>query len=643
MILSSPRVVNPPLEELPRLRQPLTEGEKRVLEYFLEVLPTSWEIHIQPHLNGLRPDFVLLHPERGLAVYEVKDWDLDAIEYFVESRGSRPSPRLMGRKGGEVFSKENDDPVRKIDLYKQEIYSLYCPRLPAGAGFGAIVAGIIFPFASTERVTNLLKDLRDFYKHTEYKNQYPVVGCEILAKPSERTLRNYVLPCVHKNDERMSHEVAADLRHWLIEADAAAEQRRPLLDDLTTEQRKLVTTRTETGYRRVRGAAGSGKTLVLAGRAAQLAAEGKKVLVVTFNITLINYITDFAVRFSQSGSTRRKLVALNFHLWCRRVACETGHCDDYDALWREDDFEDVLATTLPEAVRGWLRQVPEGEKFDAVLVDEGQDFQMSWWLALRDALKPKGEALLCADRVQNIYGVKPWTEEEMHGAGFRGGWGTLKESFRMSPALCRHTSHFLNEFLPDAENMRPEPVKQEFEFHTELKWWQVDTDEAAHWCVEALIDTVTRSNPPIAYADLTCLVANEAVGRSVIELLRKRNIRAIHTFGDGETAAKKHRESRRKKFALFKGDARVKITTIHSFKGWESKSLVVHIRGACTTEDLALAYVSLTRLKRDDSGCYLTVVCEAPELESYGTTWRAFERKAMPGFESCRSRDATAA
>ena len=46
----------------------------------------------------------------------------------------------------------------------------------------------------------------------------------------------------------------------------------------------------KTGYRRIRGAAGSGKTMVLAHKAAKLMTEGKSVLVLTFNITLVNYI-----------------------------------------------------------------------------------------------------------------------------------------------------------------------------------------------------------------------------------------------------------------------------------------------------------------------------------------------------------------
>ena len=83
------RVVSPPLDELVKLRSPLTRGERIVLDIFLETLDSRWEIYVQPHLNGLRPDFVLLHPTIGIAVYEVKDWDLRAMSYFVPNK-SKP-------------------------------------------------------------------------------------------------------------------------------------------------------------------------------------------------------------------------------------------------------------------------------------------------------------------------------------------------------------------------------------------------------------------------------------------------------------------------------------------------------------------------------------------------------------------------
>jgi hypothetical protein len=56
-------------------------------------LPIDWEIYVQPHLNGLRPDFVLLNPRIGIAVFEVKDWDLSAMGYSSTGSKEYPSSR----------------------------------------------------------------------------------------------------------------------------------------------------------------------------------------------------------------------------------------------------------------------------------------------------------------------------------------------------------------------------------------------------------------------------------------------------------------------------------------------------------------------------------------------------------------------
>jgi len=73
------------------------------------------------------------------------------------------------------------------------------------------------------------------------------------------------------------------------------------------------------------------------------------------------------------------------------------------------------------------------------------------------------------------------------------------------------------------------------------------------------------------------------------------------------------------------GDARVKSTTLHSFKGWESRALVVHISHAFNEQGLALIYAGLTRLKRHTEGSFLTVICSASELLEYGKGWPDYQ------------------
>ena len=106
------RVVSPPIEAFAELRQPLTTGERAVFEMFDRMLPPSWEIYVQPHLNGLRPDFVLLNPRVGIAVFEVKDWNLDAMSYFV-CDDHNGLPTLMASKDGATFSHQAENPFHQ--------------------------------------------------------------------------------------------------------------------------------------------------------------------------------------------------------------------------------------------------------------------------------------------------------------------------------------------------------------------------------------------------------------------------------------------------------------------------------------------------------------------------------------------------
>jgi len=368
---------------------------------------------------------------------------------------------------------------------------------------------------------------------------------------------------------------------------------------------------------------------VLAGRAAELAQQGLRVLVVTFNITLINYLLDLAVQYAQSNAVRRQITALNFHSWCRRVAEVAGKEDEYNALWSvggDEGIEETLRTALPLKAAKWAADLQAVDRWDAVLVDEGQDFLPAWWDAIRAALPTdgSGEALLVADRQQNVYGIKPWTDLEMNGAGFRGPWGALDSSHRMSPSLCRLAADFVDRFQPDVDEHRPISAQGELEFRTELRWVQMEPGEpVAAACVDSMLEILSTSDDdPVAVAELVCIVDREDIGLEITRLLNEKNIRVLHTFGVGHTKSEKEANGRRKKLAFFMGDAKVKITTIQSFKGWENRALVVQISEASNPTELALAYAAITRLKQDDRGCFLTVVCSAPQLREFGQTWR---------------------
>ncbi|WP_417522221.1 UvrD-helicase domain-containing protein, partial [Marinobacter sp.] len=58
--------------------------------------------------------------------------------------------------------------------------------------------------------------------------------------------------------------------------------------------------------------------------------------------------------------------------------------------------------TVPEQLEAAGHSLEE--KYDALIVDEAQDFHPLWWVALQSVLSPKAKLFLFADPSQNLYG-----------------------------------------------------------------------------------------------------------------------------------------------------------------------------------------------------------------------------------------------
>lgn len=637
------RIIAPPTPSFDSLRNPLTEGERKVIEMFDERLSPQWELYVQPHLNGLRPDLVALHPEVGLGVFEIKDWDLNAIKYSVER--DEDAIKLIGIDAlGERF--ERPDPVSKIVLYQEETASLYCPRLDAKAGIAVITAGMIFTQSSRDQVHRLLAPLRQRHEGMrKYPKYFPLAGMEDVEQGRLAALfpehsRTY--------SKFMNADVAEDLRGWLREPDHSHQQRVPL--ELDERQRELVNSRTASGYRRIRGPAGTGKSLVLAARASALAQEGKRVLVVTYNITLKNYLRDLAARHARVGSKALKHIDfLNFHFWCKRCCLEAGWGDQYKALWKSlktaheddphldssDDPSAVLNEQLAELVQRvfkWCGGHRVPTRYDAIVVDEGQDFRLSWWNALRKALLPGGEMVLAADRTQDIYETaSAWTEEAMVGSGFSGPWTELKNCYRIPAPLIDLVRRFTAEFMADKDIDAPTALRGErqLEFGDErarLRWVQVATpDLLTIACADEVVEMLKRLTTSTSVSDIVILAPTQQIGTAVVAAIDNPmyNIKMHHTFDSDKRVARK------KKLAFFKGDARVKATTLHSFKGWETPHLIVVVDTIDRPDSPALLFTAMTRLRRAPHGSCLTVVSACPDLRTFGSSWPEFEEPRL--------------
>jgi superfamily I DNA and RNA helicase len=358
--------------------------------------------------------------------------------------------------------------------------------------------------------------------------------------------------------------------------------------------------------------------LILAARAARLANEGKSVLIATFNITLWHYLRDLIVRDLDAPHRLRNIQFTHFHLWCKHACEDVGWENRYNALWEGGPHGDVLNVTLPELAQKAVNQ-PGAARYDAILVDEGQDYRPFWWNILRQACKPDGEMLLVADATQDVYGTaKSWTDDVMKGAGFPGGrWAQLHVSYRLPPDALNLARSFAEAFLPQDAIDLPEPEQGSLDLYPcNLRWVQCDPDEAEKACSDEILSMMRQTGRNgMANADITMLASDMKSGAAVVQRLSDYGIRAVDTFSEDK------QESRRRKMGFYMGDAKIKATTLHSFKGWEARLLVVYISEAAHMESLALVYAGLTRLKRSQEGSWLTVVCAAPQLENYGRSF----------------------
>lgn len=228
---------------------------------------------------------------------------------------------------------------------------------------------------------------------------------------------------------------------------------------------------------------------------------------------------------------------------------------------------------------------------------------------------------MAADATQDIYGTAgAWTDDVMTGAGFRGAWAKLDVSYRLPPSAVPMIRDFAKRFLPDTEIDLPLPQQASLDLvPCRLRWVQCSAEQSIAACVDELLRMMHFTGEgSFANADITFLASDTASGSEVVERLDARGIRSVSTF------AQDTQERRRQKVGFYMGDARVKATTLHSFKGWESPLLVIQAGAVPDTGSRSLIYTGLTRLKNTSAGSRLTIVSSSPDFLDFGRTWPNF-------------------
>lgn len=177
---------------------------------------------------------------------------------------------------------------------------------------------------------------------------------------------------------------------------ALAGDRRRLADHLTEEQATLLSATRLLPRVEVRGGAGSGKTVMAVRQARDLASgrydKPKRVAVLCYSYGLAAHL-----RRCLLTGPRKKQPAF------------VGTFEDLATSWGIEaagrDDSDFWEHRLPEEMAGAALGLGDGKKFDAIIVDESQDFAESWWTPILRALRDQetGGLYVYSDEQQRVF------------------------------------------------------------------------------------------------------------------------------------------------------------------------------------------------------------------------------------------------
>lgn len=614
-------IFHPPLNEQELFATPLEEGERRIRNLLAERLDDNWHVFVQPHLLNHQPDFLLVAQHHGATVLEVKDW---------RPGGHRPADgRLEVLDTTGVWRLEKQDPISRVHQYRNNVAENFLTPPGMHTMFGSVRGCVVMPRWDDGRADTVLKEgSRLDVKDRKYIR---VAGTRVFNDDALFTAM------VHGSRLRagdgLEDHIFRRLLARLEEPEAIAEQRTTL--KLSPATREIAENRSEASMRRVRGAAGSGKTLALAARAGNLARENRRVLVVTFNITLAHYIQGLVRRWCRrNGGDHRLVDCIHIHGFASDVLRQVGPLERYAEADLEDERDETVSREVQQQVYDNMIRKAELcyeqhrdmlEVYDAVLVDEGQDFKLPWWKFLRDHVVggSSPEMLLAADVSQDIYERKSWTQEtSMQGAGFSGPWRTLKESYRLPVDYIPIMREFAATYLqPDSQHpFIPFDTEYARSSSTIRRWVNLGrtTDGALSNTVHDELNLIITHDSGPHEADVVILCERHTTGRAVMDHLEACGIPTEHIF------ALSKQEIRSRKSRFWPGVSMLKGSTTHSFKGWESRGVILIIEDSQATS-AELVYTALTRVKGDPAhrSAFITVINVSPAYASFKET---FER-----------------
>ncbi|OIJ20901.1 nuclease [Anaerobacillus alkalidiazotrophicus] len=434
------------------IRSTATAGERLLFYTLKHCLPDDYIVYYEPEIHGRHPDFVILGPDLGMVVLEVKDYtkntlfQLNQDEWIIRtSSGEQQSVKSPMKQARDYMFHISD--VLKKDKNLIHLEGKYKFNLKFPMGYGVVFTRLY----QKDFIQNGLFSILDpnlVLSRDEIDPEKESFSEEIFI---EKIINMFTVP--FRLQQTLTNEEIRSIRYHLFpEVRISAEFKKPVpyqdqlllsLHDIKIMDLHQENLAKQLGdkNRLIRGVAGSGKTLILASRAKLLSKDHPdwKILILCYNISLsqsikqmINFMLQepdslFDFDFSENpqgvAGNKNNIAVRNFHEWLK-----------HDLKIREDQLPTVLGQLEnKEAI------LP---KYDAILIDEGQDFQPEWLKLVGHLLNPNTQSLLLVeDRAQIIYPRKRSYVQDT-GLSFQGRSKILNINYRNTAQIVKFAWDF---------------------------------------------------------------------------------------------------------------------------------------------------------------------------------------------------------
>lgn len=388
----------------------MTGGERRVAERLEQKLDDDYllwyDVPIGP--RSAHPDFVIIHPRRGILVLEVKDFRLSTL-----IQADRQTWVIHGDAGPKTIP----NPLEQARQYAHQVVHALerDPQLvqPGGPHQGKLA----FPWSYGVVLPNITRAQFDKAElHHAIEPQRVICQDEMLEQVDPEDLQTHLWNMFPYAMRGVMSLPQLDRVRWIMFPQVRVPAQDSLFDDadqnfdesaelpsimrvMDIQQEQLARSLGQ-GHRVIHGVAGSGKTMLLGYRAEHLAkaqtAASKPILILCYNEPLAKQLA----RAMAAKGIADRVHAVHFHKWCYVQLKAYGQ----EMPANNQPVADKMADMVQRVIRGVeRRQIPSGQ-YQAVLIDEGHDFAPEWLKLVVQMVDPATNSLLVLyDDAQSIY------------------------------------------------------------------------------------------------------------------------------------------------------------------------------------------------------------------------------------------------